>query len=301
MKAEISNGQIAFAVETFGAEPWKLGFCGENLNYIWRPRDDPERSGGTSLCFPLLGAVPGGKYRLDNKEYEMETHGFAQRHDFAVVEKRGDALLLEINETPETLARFPFSFRFQVFHQVEDRTLKTEYRVKNKDPREMFFSVGGHPRFSCPVTSGADTGTLRFSDYSIVFDKPEPPENIIKSYGPLETIRKFYGPDKKTVGLDYGLFENGCFCYNRARGRLVTLKSEKDPRSVAMMINGNAYFQLWTSPGSPFIAMEPWYGSITALPPNPQLDNDWRKRPGTIRLPPGGEYTASYDITITGV
>jgi galactose mutarotase-like enzyme len=296
MKAEISSGQIVFAAETLGAQPWILRFSGEETNYIWRPHAHPEKSGGTPICFPLLGAVPNGKYTLNGKEYEMPMHGFAQHCDFNVIEKSENAVLLEIRDTPETLSQFPYAFRFQVLYQVEGRTLKTEYRVTNIDTQEMFFSVGGHPRFSCPIGNGAND--LQFSDYFLEFEKPHPPQSIAKSYGSLETIEQLTSADGRTLHLDYALFEKGAFCYSRTSDRTVTLKCAKDNRSITMKVEGDAFLTVWNSPKEPFIALEPWYGSITSLPVNPEIDGDWKARQGTLCLGPNKTYTAVFYITI---
>ena len=296
MKAEISNGYIDFIAETLGAEPWVLRLNGEQTNYIWRPDGNPEKSGGTPICFPLLGALPDGKYRLNDKEYQMQMHGFAQYCDFAVIEKSRDAVLLEIQNTPETLSQFPYAFRFQVLYQLEGRTLKTEYRVTNKNNDDMFFSVGGHPRFSCPIQGGADD--LRFEDYSLEFDQPHPVESVVKSFGPNEIIERLTSADGKTLRLDYALFEKGAFCYSRTTNRTVTLNCKKNNRSLTMKSEGNAFLTVWNAPGESFIALEPWYGSITSLPVNPEIDGDWKARRGTLRLSPDKTYTAVFYITI---
>jgi len=300
MRTEISSGQIVFIAETMGAEPWVLRFNGEDVNYIWRPISNPEKSGGTSICFPLLGAVPEGKYRLNGKEYEMQMHGFAQYRDFKIIEKKENAVLLEIRDTPETFSVFPYAFCFQVLYSVEGRTLKTEYRITNKSAEEMFFSVGGHPRFSCPIVDRRAANDLQFSDYLLEFDPPHPPESVAKSYGPLEVIKQFTGTDNRTLRLDYDLFEKGAFCYDRTENRTVTLKRAKDnsARSLVMKIGGNAFLTIWNSPGEPFVALEPWYGSITSLPVNPEIDGDWKARRGTLRLSPDKTYTAVFYITI---
>ncbi|MDR2759176.1 MAG: hypothetical protein LBB78_07345 [Spirochaetaceae bacterium] len=288
MKTTITNGAISFTAESLGAEPWVLKFNDDEVNYIWRPPSG--ESGGTPICFPLLGTVPGNVYRLDGKEYPMEMHGFAQLCDFSVVEKTENAVLFQISETPETLARYPWRFRFQVRYSLEGAALITEYRVKNNDTREMYFSVGGHPRFSCPIG-----GAGEFGDYVLEFDKPEPPEAVVKSYGPLKTIARFM--DGRTLRLDYSMFEKGAFCFNVRENRTVTLKSGAAPRALRMLIGGGAWFQLWTSVGAPFIAMEPWYGSISSLPAGP-LDGDWKGRPGTLRIAAGEEYCRSHWVTI---
>jgi hypothetical protein len=93
------------------------------------------------------------------------------------------------------------------------------------------------------------------------------------------------------------MFEKGAFCFNVRQDRAVTLKSRAAPRALRMLIGGSAWFQLWTSPGAPFIALEPWYGSISSLPAGP-LDNDWKGRPGTLRIAAGEEYRCAHWVTI---
>ncbi|MDR1443508.1 MAG: hypothetical protein LBI94_01375 [Treponema sp.] len=290
MKTTIANGTITFTAESMGAEPWALGFNDDEVNYIWRPSSG--ESGGTPVCFPLLGAVPGGVYRLDGNEYRMGMHGFAQFCDFSIVEKTGASVLYQISETPETLAQYPWRFCFRVRYALEGTALVTEYRVKNNDTREMYFSVGGHPRFSCPIG-----GAGEFGDYVLEFEKPESPEAVIKSYSPRENITRFMDAGGGTLRLDYSMFEQGAFCFNVRQDRAVTLKSRAAPRALRMFIGGGAWFQLWTSAGAPFIALEPWYGSISSLPIGP-LDGDWKGRPGTLRIAAGEEYRCGYWVTI---
>jgi galactose mutarotase-like enzyme len=293
MRTEITNGTLTFAAESRGAEPWVLKFNGDDINYIWRP--SPDKSGGTPICFPLLGAVPGGVYRLDGKEYPMGMHGFAQSHDFRMAEQTGSSLLYEISDTPKTLAQYPYRFRFQVLYALEDSSLKTEYRVKNCDDRELYFSVGGHPRFSCPI-GGPDAG--KFSDYVLEFAEPEAPENIIKSYIPRGEITRFMGDGGRFIALDYSIFGKGAFCFKRRPDRVVTLKRPSCSRALRMRIEGSAWLQLWTAAGEPFIALEPWYGSITRIPHTDE-DGDWKKRPGTLSIAPGEEYRAVHWVSIS--
>ena len=296
MKVEISSNQVIFCVETIGAEPWILRPINEETNYIWRPSNDPEKSGGTAICFPLLGAVPNGKYTLNGKEYKMEMHGFAQHSNFDIIEQNENTVLMEIKDSPDSYSQFPYAFRFQVLYSVENRTLKTEYRIINNDTKEMFFSVGGHPRFSCPI--GNNEKGLRFSDYFLEFEKPHPPQSVAKSFCPLDTIKQFSSIDGRILHLDYILFEKGSFCYSRSDNRKVTLKCVKDSRSITMRSEGNAFLTIWNSPGEPFLAVEPWYGSISSLPVNPIIDGDWMARQGNLCLGSGNTYTVVYYITI---
>jgi hypothetical protein len=94
------------------------------------------------------------------------------------------------------------------------------------------------------------------------------------------------------------MFEKGAFCFNARQDRAVLLKSRAALRALRMFIGGSAWFQLWTSPGAPFIALEPWYGSISSLPAGP-LDGDWKGRPGTLRIGAGEEYRCAHWVTIS--
>jgi galactose mutarotase-like enzyme len=181
-----------------------------------------------------------------------------------------------------------------VLYALEDNVLKTEYRVKNRGQKEMYFSVGGHPRFSCPI-GGVEEG--KFGDYTLEFEKPEPLKNIIKSYGPLDVIAGFMSADGRAIKLDYRMFEKGCFCFNPGRDRVVTLKSPASPRALQMRVEGLACFQVWTAVDGPFVALEPWYGSMSSLPAIP-ADGDWETRPGTLHVKPEEECRCVHYVTI---
>jgi galactose mutarotase-like enzyme len=293
MRSTISNEKITFVSDTYNVEPWVLKFRDDDVNYFWRP-ESVERV-GAAICFPLLGVLPDNKYVLDGKEYTMGQHGFAKDSDFKIAEKSESSITYEITDNKETLAQFPYRFRFRVVYTVEDTTLKTEYRVKNLDDRQMYFSVGGHPRFACPI-GGSNGG--RFEDYRVEFDRPESTRNIVKSYGPVSVIEKFFSPDGRQVRLDYSMFAVGCFCMHPVNSDTLTLRSDKNARSLKLRMESATHLQLWTTVGGPFIAFEPWYGSITSIPAK-TIESSWKERPGTLQAAPGEELTCAYYATIS--
>lgn len=52
------------------------------------------------VLFPFVGAVSGGRYRTDGKEYEMGQHGFARDMDF-IFEGRSDGLWFRLDYSEE--------------------------------------------------------------------------------------------------------------------------------------------------------------------------------------------------------
>ncbi|MFA6507293.1 MAG: hypothetical protein WCT14_14440 [Treponemataceae bacterium] len=293
MKNTISNDTITFISDSYNVEPWVLKFNNdddESANYFWRPAD--KKRLGTAVCFPMMGMLPNGKYMFEGKEYSLGMHGFAQDREFVVVEKSEKHIVYELADDAQSFAQYPWRFNFRLTYSVEGSALKTEYRIENRDGKEMYFTVGGHPRFACPVGKAG-----RFEDYFIEFEKAESVENIIKSYGPISEIEKCISADGKKLRLDYSMFTKGCFCFRPIKSKQVCLKSETAKRSLLVDIGEANHLQFWTEPGGPFICIEPIYGSTSHLPMIPE-DADWKRRPGTLRLGSGEAYTCGYSVAI---
>jgi galactose mutarotase-like enzyme len=290
MKHTIENGVIRFVSDSFQTEPWHLGFVEEDVNYFWRP--PALESLGAAICFPLLGSLPDDRYTLDGKEYAMQTHGFASGYDYAVAEKTGDSIVYEITDDSATYAGYPYRFRLRVAYSVAGATLRTEYRVLNCGEQDMYFSVGGHPRYACPI---GDTG--EFGDYFVEFEEPQGVDSVVKHNAPLSEIAACWAPDGKGFRLDARAFREGCFCLYPAPAGSVTLKNRTGSRSLRMETSGLTHLQFWTPLDAPLFCMEPWFGSITSVPPRAH-ESDWKGRPGTLTAAPGEEKTYGYNVTV---
>jgi galactose mutarotase-like enzyme len=290
MKNSIKTESVSFISDSFNVEPWVLRFNDEDINYFWRPASLEKL--GTSVCFPLMGFLPDNKYIIDDKEYTMNIHGFAQNREFTIFEKSEQHISYELVDDAETYQQYPWHFRFFLTYSVDRDTLKTEYRVENRDEKELYFSVGGHPRYSCPIVPGD-----RFEDYFIEFEKPESVNNIFKSYGPVSEIEKCFSHDGKRINLDYRMFTKGCFCFYPYNSSVIRLINKKNKRGIIIQLGGARYLQFWTEPGSPFLAIELFFGSTSSLPVKYE-DKDWKGRPGTLHIKKEEVYSCVYSATI---
>jgi galactose mutarotase-like enzyme len=288
MKNVIKNKSISFLSDSFNVEPWSLHFNDEEINYFWRPPHVEKL--GTAVCFPLMGMLPDGKYIFDGKEYTLGMHGFAQDREFVIAERNETHIVYELVDDKESYAHFPWRFRFSVGYALEGDTLKTEYRIENRDEKEMFFTVGGHPRYACPVLA-----ENHFEDYHIEFEKPESAKKIYKSYGPVSEIEKCFSPDGRRIKLDYRMFTKGCFCLP-LNSTGIRLKSDVSGRGLFILAEGAVYLQFWTEPGAPFLCIEPIYGSTSHLPFKEE-DRDWKNREGTLHIKAGETFSAAYYVT----
>ncbi len=286
---EIKNETLAFRSGDLSAEHISLRFLDEDVDYVWQPRPGHWEH-GSFLCFPLLGRLPEGRYTLDGQEYAMPMHGFAQHETFAVVARRADSVTYELAANERTRAMYPFDFALRVRYTLSGAALELVCEVENRGGRELPFSLGGHPGFTCPLLPEED-----FSDYELAFDREEALADVVTFYSPMEVLERAFGKSGQILPLSYDLFRDGSICFRPVRSEQVTLRSRKSGRGVRLSLGGADCFQIWTAPGSPFLAMEAWHGAITRRG-FPRQDV-WREREGTLTLEPGGVYACRHTIT----
>lgn len=291
MRITIADDEVAFVSDSHGAELHSLRFVDEELDYLWMPAEPgPSR---TSVCFPLLGRVPDGRYELAGRSYEIPMHGFARETEFDVVDRTESDVTYEMRDTPETLAAYPFPFRLRVRYALEGPTLVTEFVVDNPGDRTMLYSVGSHPRFASPVDPAEG---LAFTDHHLAFDAPVAPDDLVRTFGPREAVDGAFSPDRRRLRLDERQFPDGAFCFGALEADRVVLGSDRSRRALQLDFPGASYLQVWSLAGEPFAALEPWYGSISGNPFREE-DGHWDRRPGTLGLAPGATATHAFRIT----
>ena len=291
MLRTIQNDFLTFVSDDFNVEPWVLRFNDEESNYFWRPPEIEKI--GAAVCFPLLGSLPDDRYTLDGREYSMPNHGFAKLRRFDVAQHETNSIVYEIRDDEQSRMQYPYAFRFQVAYILQGTGLRTEYRVENLSDDVMYFSAGGHPRYACPVDPGSEAPA--FADHYLEFAEAEQTQNIVKSYGPVEVIERFMRDGGRRLRLDHSMFEKGCFCYHPFHSREVVIKNSRNSRGLRVSLGNITHLQIWNAPGKPFVCLEPWYGSITSIPPKAE-ESDWKQRKGTLRLLPGEKWIDGYTV-----
>lgn len=291
MRVTIANDDVVFVSDSHGAEVHSLHFADEEIDYLWMPPEPGPAS--VSTCFPLLGRLPDGRYELEGREYEMGIHGFVGDTDLEVVERTDDSVTYGMSDDAETLAAYPFRFRFRVRYALEGATLVTQYLVDNPGEVPLLYSVGSHPRFACPVDPAEGLG---FTDHHLTFDRPEGPRKVVRTFGPRELVDDAFSADGHRLGLDPAQFPDGAFCLGGLDSERVVLGSDRSRRALAMEMPGVSFLQVWNMPGSPFVALEAWYGAISGNPMRAE-DGVWDRRPGTLSLAPGGTARHAFRVT----
>ena len=291
MNYTIKNEFITFVSSSFAAEQKSLKINSDpSVDYVWQRLPGCWNRNGP-MCFPLLGDFPNNKYILDGKEYEMTIHGFAMDSEFSVVEHTATSITYELTSSPETLKQYPYDFKLDVKYSLDGMTVNMEYIVTNTGKETMWYSVGGHPGFTCPLTPGE-----KFEDCYIEFNKTEKIESVRQFHSPISVFEKYFGRSGKVIPLDYEIFYNGAIVFKGLNSDKVSIRSKKSSRFVEMDITGFPYFTLWTIKDQPFICLEPWHGVITQGDIPDQ--NHWKKREAMQTLEPGKTFRCNHPVTI---
>lgn len=288
MRINLSRGPLEAAVRTRGGELVSLRRDG--TEYIWG--GDPSFwSGQNPVLFPIVGSLKNGQVDINGRTFEMDRHGFARRSEFTVVDRGGDFAVLELRESSETLARYPFPFALRVRHQLLEDGFSTAFTVENTGDVPMPFCIGAHTAFCCPLAAGE-----RFEDYCLTFDRPEDaatllltPEGLLRS-GASEPMLQ-----GGVLPLDYEVFRRlDTVIFQGLQSRTVSLTRRDTGRGVRMDFSQFPMAAFWTKPGAPFLCLEPWQGCAACEDETGRFQD----KPWAVTLAPGEQKTLTYTVTL---
>ena len=291
MTFELKKGGLRATARTKGGELVSLR-SGDGLEYIWEG-DPAFWSGQNPVLFPIVGSLKDGTVRFDGKPCRMDRHGFARRSEFSLAEQGEDYAVLELRESGETLARYPYPFSLKVTHRLLDSGFSTTFTVKNTGTAPMPFCVGAHTAIRCPLRAGE-----RFEDYELVFEAPERADSLLlnKSGNIRHDGRKPMLDDSAILPLDYSIFaEMDTVIFSGLRSGKVSLLHRETGRGVCLDFHEFPMVAFWTNPGAPYLCLEPWQGCAA-------YDNEsgeFRDKPFCTVLPPDGEKSLTYAFSIT--
>ena len=292
MRIELKRGAYTAAVETKGGE--LVSFQDEQrVEYIWS--GDPQYwPGRNPNLFPIVGNLKDGRVAFDGKSCEMARHGFARGSEFSVAEQGEDYAVMELRDSPETLACYPYHFVLRIRHQLTDSGFYTQFEVQNPGSEDLLFCVGGHTGINCPLREGE-----KFEDYRLVFDEKEDTRAMIPTAQGLLSVER-YGPaleNTDTLALDYAVFDQvDTLIFEGLRSKGVTLRHKDGGRSVYMDFGEFPMIAFWTMGGvnAPYVCLEPWHGCAAYE----EESGEFADKPHAVRLAPGGEKKLKYTVEL---
>lgn len=212
------------------------------------------------ILFPFVGKVVGGKYRIEDKEYDMKTqHGFARDMEFEFVEADANHVVHKVVSTEDTKKVYPYEFELLVTHEFDKenpRVLNVKWEVKNNGNDKMRFFIGGHPAFT---TVEADPKAKE--DYYFEFVGCD----SIEYFGVNEESGFAAPYEPKTVELDNGFVKFNDDVYitwifdNYKFDKVRMCRPDKTPY-VTMECSQFTSYGIWAKENGNFICLEPWIG-----------------------------------------
>ncbi len=290
MLITIENQALTVILDSQGAVLHSIRKDG--LEYLWQgdPRFWKRRDAN---LFPYVGRLTQGRYLLEGKTYPLPTHGFCIGTEFQVTEQSGTAVRFTLEDSRQTLEQYPFRFAFHVEYRLAGDSIQKICRVENRNDRQMYFGIGGHPGFQVPLGEAGD-----FSQWQLVFQEACAPMRIDldpDNYRLAGTERPFPLKDGTTLPLTHGLFDQDAVVL-RNMARTVTLCSELSDRSVTVSYPDMPFLGLWHAPRTeaPYVCVEPW----VSLPSHSAYMEDLAKQEHLIHLAAGDTYRTTMTITL---
>ncbi|MEG1847678.1 MAG: aldose 1-epimerase family protein [Lachnospiraceae bacterium] len=259
MRITLESNGYEVGINTLGAE-LKSYKDAAGKEFIWTS-DPTYWSSSSPLLFPSIGNVRNGKTIIEDVEVSMPKHGFCSTSEFTVLSQSKNQVVLALTENENTKKCFPFDFEVKLTYLLQEASLYMTYEVNNHDTKEMYYHLGAHPGFLCPLEENEV-----FSDYQLVFEQEETcdsPVYDIPNRCFSTTHTKHLLDHSNTIPLRYDLFDDDAIVFNHMRSNNVKIINPATGKGVQVDYPDFATVAFWTPEHNtaPFICVEPWNGA----------------------------------------
>lgn len=289
MRYLLENEALVVAVDSFGAEIKSVKRKSDDFEFMWQ--GDPTYWGRTSpVLFPFVGMPKDKSYRYEGKRYAMGQHGFARDMEFELEDQADGRIWFVLKSNEETYEKYPFAFRLHIGYELLGSEVKVMWKVENSDTKPMYFSIGAHPAFRCPI-HGEDTKLgygLRFGGLTNeLHHHGNTPEGLAVMED--QVLELTDGAVKFTAG-----FFDTCtyMAEGKQTGEVALLDAEGSPYVTVRF--DTPLFALWSPEGkeAPFVCIEPWYGRCDAV----DFEGSLKERAYGNTLDAGESFEADYTM-----
>ncbi len=292
MRYEIQNECLRAEIDSFGAELKSLRRKGDGREYMWH--GDPAYWGRTSpVLFPFVGAVKNKTYMHEGKKYPMGQHGFARDMEFSLISAKEDEIYFELRADADTLQKYPFQFVLRIGYRLEGRTLTVLWKVINEGEEEMFFSIGAHPAFLCPIR-----GEKNKVGYGLKFRGLDTAVHHHGNTGEGMAVMEdeVLPLERGAVKFTEDFFDKCTYMVEGKQTDQVSLITPEGEPYVTVTFDA-PLFAIWSPEGknAPFVCIEPWYGRCDAV----DFSGELRDRDYEMRLATEETFESSYQIGVS--
>ena len=284
MEYSIENEYLKVTVTTWGAQVKSVIRKEDGVEHMWQA-DKSVWGYHAPILFPFCGRLKENKHISKGKTYEWNAqHGFARTSEHEFVFQNKHTIVLQLTDSPETLAVWPYKFRLMSAFTLEGDVLHHTLTVENRDEEDLSFGIGYHPAFNVPFD---DKHT--YEDYEFRFDKVESP--ICMETTPLITGKTYsMGSNFTTIPLTDHLFDNDSFCMVGLNSDTLGIYEKDSGRGVVCSIKSFPYCLIWSKVGEPkFVCIEPW----NSLPSPENGGIEWKEKPAATVIAPNESWSTT--------
>ncbi len=287
----LENDILKITVNQIGAELCKIKSVKHLTDFMWDANPEVWGSFAPNL-FPIIGALKEDTYTFENQKYTLPKHGLIRNNkDVKLLEQTPHSLTFGLSYSEDSLKIYPFKFQFAITYTLNDNGIDVLHTIKNLDDKTMYFSVGGHPAFKCPVFENEN-----YDDYTLEFEHVENSKThlINMKNGLISSNTKPIFNDTKTLKLTHELFNADALIFKDLKSKKITLKSNKNGEILTVSYQDFEYLGIWAKPNGNYVCIEPWLGIADSETTNQNL----KDKEGILKLDPNKTFKAAYTIEI---
>lgn len=228
--------------------------------YMWQ-RDPQFWAHCSPLLFPSIGNCRDGKTCIEGTWYVLPKHGFCRNAAFQVINQTEDAVTLGLSSDKTTKTMYPYAFHLSLCYTLTADGIFMDYTVENTDNRSIYYTLGAHPGFQCPLWEGES-----FEDYQLEFEKKEVASALVYDTNAMQFDREHRVPlldDTNILPLRYPLFDQDAVYFDQLQSRKVSIVHSVTGKGIEVSYPDFTSVAFWTPTGlhAPLLCVEPWNGS----------------------------------------
>ncbi|PWJ92085.1 galactose mutarotase-like enzyme [Oceanotoga teriensis] len=290
MLKTISNENLKIVVDSSGAQLISIKNS-SNIEFLWTA-DKKYWGRHAPILFPIVGKVKNNEYTVNGKVFELGQHGFARDLEFDLKESSTSKLTYSLKYDENTLKKYPYKFELIITYEIIEDSLFINYEVINLDDKRIYFSIGAHPGFKCPILENES-----FEDYYLEFENNETinRECLNTELGLFSRKSIPYLKNEKIIKLNHELFNEDALIFKNLKSSKISLRNNKNEYSLTVDFKGFPFLGIWSQKGeSPFICIEPWYGHADFE----DFDGDFSDKEDSLYLDINKKFNCTYSIKL---
>ena len=290
MNKVLKNDLAVVQIKKLGAEVVSFKKKESDCEYMWNG-DEKYWSDHAPVLFPIVCAANNGEIKVDGQIHKIGNHGFARKSEFELIEESDTKAVYRLSYDENTLAMYPFKFNLYVCYTLEGNKLKINYKVENVDNKEIYFQIGTHPGFNCPLDKNN-----KFEDYYLQFECNETLERLFMNGANvlISGKSKVILENNNILPLTRELFEDGALVFRNINSKQVVLRSKTTDKSVTLSYENLSYMGLWQAKDANFVCIEPWHG----IADEDNFNGEFKEKEMIIKLKEGTNFECNYTIEI---